>query len=586
MNMKKVLACLLILAMVFVMIPVTAFAADLSGATSIDKTDTGLNSAKAIASADDLKNMTETGSYILTNDITISGEWSYIYFSGTLNGANHTIYLADGVQLNAGLFHQLGRNKGANAVETTTTVKDLKIVQLGEVKFINEEGDNQRDIGFLAGRAYGNVTIDNVSVKGNLMNLPASNAHVGGLIGNMRNGNFTVTNCVSDVTFPTTGNCANNAGGIIGSISDNEVLDAAHATLSISNCVTYGSVYGKNSAGGILGTGQQDKNPFYSLTIQYCVNYASVSSIGNDGCWGEQSGGIVGYLCYYNNASGNSSATAPKPEKLVILNNVNFGEVVSRYESVQAPGGIVGNLKIWSATPNMTISGNVNNVVISGSKAGSIVANAYGGASHKDKAQPEVGDVWKDSTDTVKVENNYSVAGVANSKAPLPTTTPTIDENTLTALNTAYENTYAMDGGKISLKWAVEAGHSYMKPVLLGYQTNTEEGIHSYRFATAADQDIATYGDSIGYTIVVTLTKKDDSTTVTKTIDKNCSCVYTSFQNGDTEYKVDGEYYALLTVTGISDTEYSAVEFTVTPKLVLNGTTVTGASATYSITLE
>lgn len=574
MNMKKALSCLLILAMLFVMIPMAVFADEDTGAATL--------AGDPIISADELKAMDSTKTYYLANDITISGDWKYVKFCGILDGNGHTVYLADGASLDAGLFHQLGSKSD---VTTTTIVKNLNIVQLGKSTFKNSNvGNHQRDLGFLAGRAYGKVTIENVTVKGNLSGLSGNgNIHAGGLVGNMRNGNFTVKNCVFSGTFPTSeSKLAVNAGGIVGSFSDNDKLNADYATFTISNCVVYGSVYGTSSAGGILGTGQQDKNPFYALTIEKCVNYADITCKSK-----EQAGGIAGYLCYYGKQHKDSSGGSA-PLKLELLNNINFGDVISLNSGDKVPGGIVGNLKIWSATSTITISGNVNNRVISGNKAGPIVANAYGGGSDSEKGQDDVSSTWKNS-ENLTVKYNYTVAGgTYTSDSNYPADTDEIGASTLEELNAAYPNTYAMDGGKISLKWAVDAGYSYMMPTMIGCQTKVSSGVYSFRFAAGVDADIAKYGQSIGFSVVAKLTKADGTTETKALNDVKCSCVWTSFMENDTdEYKQDGSYFALLTVEGVSADEYSAVEFTVTPNAVVEGSgaATVGTSAIYTHTL-
>lgn len=430
--MKRFLSCLLILAMVAVLLPFAAFAdGDAAAATTPEGT--------AIKNAAELAAMEPDGTYYLANNISLSGSWSYVEFKGTLDGNGKTIILEDGITLNAGLFHQLGRNNNEGKILTTTTVKNLSIVQRGTVTFVNQDGQNQRDFGFLAGRAYGNVTIDNVTVKGEFMNLSGNNAHIGGLVGNLRNGNFTVTNCIFDGSFPTEGNTANNAGGIIGSFSDNEVLDAAHATFTISNCMTFGSVYGRTTAGGIVGTAQDDKKPFYALSIKNCANYATVTNTG-----AEKAAGVIGLVSYWSDAS-----------KLEICNNINYGDIKTTNASTQTQAGILGNLKFRTDTFSITISGNLNYCAISGNKAGPIVSNYY-----PDSNNDNLKERGQELAAMVTADNNFTIAIAGlTTKAPIPTTTPVIDANTLTTLNTAYPDTYVMQGEKITLKWVVDRNY-------------------------------------------------------------------------------------------------------------------------------
>lgn len=75
---KRVLSLLLVMVMVLGLLPTGVLAAE--GATEV-------------SSQEGLAGMTDSGSYVLTQDITLN-EWTAIDFSGTLDGNGHTITLA------------------------------------------------------------------------------------------------------------------------------------------------------------------------------------------------------------------------------------------------------------------------------------------------------------------------------------------------------------------------------------------------------------------------------------------------------------------------------------------------------------
>ena len=160
------------------------------------------------------------GSYVLTNDITLSEQWTPIStFTGTLDGAGHAIKglrIAGGSP--TGLF---GETDGA-------TIKNLRVV---EAK-VADWGSSKK-AGIIVGWAKNNTTIEACFTSG----VVEGNDHVGGIIGRLEG---TMKNCLSTAASFSSGW---QAGGLAGS--------AGPATFE--NNVFLGQVYCKGDWGGVGG---------------------------------------------------------------------------------------------------------------------------------------------------------------------------------------------------------------------------------------------------------------------------------------------------------------------------------------------
>ncbi len=117
------------------------------------------------AIADDL-----SGEYVLTSDITLSGEWTPIgtsaeSFTGTFDGAGHTIY---------GLKVGGGTDKGLFGYATNATIKNVRVIgaQVGEY-------GNGVHVGIVVGSLRGTSVVDGCFTSG----VAYGNDHVGGIIG-------------------------------------------------------------------------------------------------------------------------------------------------------------------------------------------------------------------------------------------------------------------------------------------------------------------------------------------------------------------------------------------------------------------
>ena len=166
------------------------------------------------------------GSYVLTNDITLSEQWTPIStFTGTLDGAGHAIKglrIAGGSP--AGLF---GETDGA-------TIKNLRVVEAKVAGW----GSSVR-AGIIVGWAKNNTTLEACFTSG----VVEGNDHVGGIIGQLEG---TMKNCLSTAASFSSGW---QAGGLAG----------ACATATFENNVFLGQVYCQGDwggVGGIVGLGE------------------------------------------------------------------------------------------------------------------------------------------------------------------------------------------------------------------------------------------------------------------------------------------------------------------------------------------
>lgn len=225
-------------------------------------------------------NNLNTEKFILTADITLTGDWTpigksgtYTAFKGIFDGDGHTISgmsVSGSINANYGLF---GYVDGG-------TIKNLTV--------------------------EGTITI---TVNG------SSSYGIGGIVGNFAGTSGTIENCVSNVTI--TG--GQNAGGIAGYVSGGY----SSATKAIRSCANLGSITtNSNNAGGIVGY------TYGQVTIDSCYNRGNITS-GN-----LRAGGITAYLnssyatvqnCY---STGTITATN---NKAAIVGNKSSGMVKDCY---------------------------------------------------------------------------------------------------------------------------------------------------------------------------------------------------------------------------------------------------------------
>jgi len=200
-----------------------------------------INDPYLITSEEDLKeiNYYLDAHYLLTNDITLEGDWTPIGsldypFTGSLNGNNHTI---NGLNIAdkdvAGLFGVVAGNSS-----NTTSIKNLYLNNIN----IEINGDAGTLIGKLIGANSSTVKLDSIYIT---------------------NGEVTSLN--------------GNSGTLIGSIDGNDNQDSK-VTFDINNIFTSINVKGKESA-GLIGKiyGFSNNNSTYKPII----TMTNIETIGN-----------------------------------------------------------------------------------------------------------------------------------------------------------------------------------------------------------------------------------------------------------------------------------------------------------------
>lgn len=279
---KRLLALLLVLAMVFSLMP-AALAADTvdvsalpeytaeadtsAGAAYKISTEESLRAFAAAVKADGGKGTYSLSgvSFYLANDIALTGAWTPVgngvsavkdFFAGTFDGCGHTI---------SGLNVQ---GQGLFAAINQAAIRNLNVS--GTVN------STVNYVGGIVGKVQAG-TIENCSFSGSVSSSKKS-AYVGGIAGGLYSANVTISGCA---------NTADVTGGYAGGI-----LGYWRTAATIQNCYNTGSITGSDKAAGIVA--HLNKG-----TIEKCY------SIGAVGGAAAQKGGIFGFSgaavknCYY-----------------------------------------------------------------------------------------------------------------------------------------------------------------------------------------------------------------------------------------------------------------------------------------------
>lgn len=214
------------------------------------------NGPQEIATRSDLMRIADNpgGSYVLTADIDLGdAPWTPIPFSGTLDGAGHTIGNLTVNETGAETAVTLDGNRkeydtvfaGLFSVVTDAEIKNLRILN-AEIRI---ETDQNCFIGAIAGyaseTAFSGCT---VSTRGSLT-ITSINAGVGGILGYNRNCTFQNCAVEAELLFADRNPdvlCEEFLGGVY-----------ANGCGSISDCTVftrgYADVYGYAHNGGIVG---------------------------------------------------------------------------------------------------------------------------------------------------------------------------------------------------------------------------------------------------------------------------------------------------------------------------------------------
>ena len=479
--MKKTLSILLIVAMLISMFSLAAVA---------DTTGT------AITSAAELKAMSNSGTYYLANDITISGSWDYeTPFAGTLDGNGKTIYIADGTTLAGGLFREL----------KNPTIKNLNIIQLGNATYntakSNTLSNTIEGTGVLAALAYGDdkgspvCTVQDVYIYANLTASHGKN--VGGFIGEVRYGALQMTRCVFDGSIKATGGTDNyGVGGMVGGTWQRSY------TFNIQECINYADITADAVVGGIFGTnrvgGYNNDNCFRNTRIEFCINYGDITTTAS-----EYAGGMFGTYKMNDIAA-----------QVRFRNDINYGTISNTRTASgnKCAGGIGGGYRGSSNGDNTSqLMGCINYGTTNGSWTSDMVCN------------PGTGSIKTRQLNYTDVTRGTGYTGTVITDAAA----------TVSSLNSAgFDNTkpaiYSLlPNGKITLTWAKERGYGAetvgsAKTTIVGAQLSgtAADETRNVRFVGGLDAEFTNL-EEVG--IMITASYGDGQT---KTFEGQTSTVY------------------------------------------------------------
>lgn len=210
---KRVISLLLALVLALGLLPTAAFAAE---------------APKAINSADDFKNMSSGGNYILEQDITVKEPYAND-FSGTFDGNGHTITLKI-TGHNSGLFKKIGE-KG--------TVKN--VITEGSVgkKTNNTVGGIAASCDGTIEKCWNKATIQGKKAVGGIVGTTGTYRNEGAI-----NIKAVIKDCYNTGPITTAKSGMMNIGGIVGTSTNT----------ALTNCVNMGNIDTTTTfRGGIAG---------------------------------------------------------------------------------------------------------------------------------------------------------------------------------------------------------------------------------------------------------------------------------------------------------------------------------------------
>ena len=309
---KRLLALLLVLAMVFSLMPAALAADTLSGSGTEDDpyllaTAADLKAFRDMANAEASSKLCAT----LTADIDLGGEaWTpfepssgYVSeaYAGTFDGANHTI---------KGLSVNSTSSKGVGLFGTVcgATIKNLMVEG-------NVSASNSAFAGGIVGKTQTSATIDSCSFAGTVTSTKKNSAAgTAGIVGRVNAGTVTITNCANIATINGTGAIA---AGILGNGGNNKV--------TIENCYNTGAISGQWYASGICGS---DTLPASKITN--CYNSGTITAT-NGGSY------YAGITANFKGTISNSYYANPAADALV-------GTTPATAIAITSPDGLADKL--------------------------------------------------------------------------------------------------------------------------------------------------------------------------------------------------------------------------------------------------
>jgi hypothetical protein len=413
------------------------------------------------------------GKYELTQDITLTnwmpiGAAQTTPFSGTFNGAGHTITLNS--------FDSAAYTKFEFSDATTAVMLglfwyiedgvienfqlDLNLGSLVSPLDLSGSVDS-RMIGGVTGWMGGNTTLKNITASGILAVKMRGGSDsklqcVGGIAG-MINGNSEILDCASDVTVSIDSNSELCIGGIASNINDGGTIARCSAAGTISAVST-----NRARAGGILGFNRGG-------VISQCYATGSVSAESPEDAL---AGGIAGIStamiqneiiedCY---ATGTVTATATNSSKRACAGGI------AGSHGADPDRGYTGTLTInrCYATGNVISNGGSSNKYSGGIAGTTTYEYDYGtfinacAALSGQLTGSDCGRIAGDLGTGVILTNNIANSGMtggsftnntAIGKDGADVTLPAVQSDFKTTLGWDFTSTWVMSGGYPVLRW-------------------------------------------------------------------------------------------------------------------------------------
>lgn len=359
--MKKIISCLLVIAMLATMIPAVALStfaltdipADAQTVKVNDKDFTVIRSKADLEAQIEGGNLTKN--LIFANDIdmegsALTGQIAQLN-NAAIDGNGHSIF-------NFSLSG--GGNVSLFGVSGTAEFRNLSFGKPGSYIQVTGNNDNGVCTGVVLSYTNSTTVFENVNVYADIVNTTVNYSKMGMFIGGGR-GNHTFRNCNAYGSVKASGGTQWAIGGFIGE-GANEI------TLHFENCSNHATVTGGQKTGGFVGLLTTSK----TATFKNCANHGDITGEWNSGCfigklcpdtsgtpvfefdgctnYGKMTGingevaGIIGHL---NAATNNNTGF-----KLTLKNCTNYGAIEAKSDNAS---GMISRIQATATTSSSDI---------------------------------------------------------------------------------------------------------------------------------------------------------------------------------------------------------------------------------------
>lgn len=365
--MKKIISCLLVIAMLATMIPAVALSTFALTDIPADAQTVKVNDKDftVIRSKDDLMNQIDENKYlknnlIFANDIdmkeTVVNEKLFkMNGNKTIDGNGYSIF-------NFSLTGTADTSLFDVDWNCTVEFRNLNFGKPGQHIQVSGNYNNNARIGVLLSYSNAFVSFENVNVYANIENEDTSNHPIGIFAATVKN-NYTFRNCnaygsiktssgsqwtsigglVGEVYDPTVlrfENCSNNAtittgsenvGGFVGKCTNSQ-------TMTFKNCANYGDITGSWNSGCFIGKLCPATSGTPVFEFDGCTNYGKMTGINGEVA------GIIGHL---NAATNNNTGF-----KLTLKNCTNYGAIEAKSDNAS---GMISRIQATATTSSSDI---------------------------------------------------------------------------------------------------------------------------------------------------------------------------------------------------------------------------------------